>query len=145
MAKSEDSDFEIQARFTDGNEAGLGTVTKAIVITSGKPGEPKIEIDADVAAHSRFRLESERDQVASEGECKLNYYVDGVLQEFASDDRKGNVAFQRRHHFETTRIVRGRRQGYFVHYRQLIYLESGMFVRVTKRFHPYFGCYLNAE
>lgn len=132
----EDSDFEVQARFTAGSESGqqswqeskgldLGTVTKAFVVTTGAAGEPRIEVDADVAANN--------------GECKLNYYVDGVLTQFGANDRAGSaIYFQRRHAW-----ARRGNQHFKVNYRNLIFVKSGVFVQVYKKYHTWFGCYLN--
>jgi len=145
QSKSLDSDFEVQSRYTKGTEWAiketmkekgwvLGTANKAIVINTGNPNEPVIEISADVA-HGENGLGGVQG-------CALNYFADGVQQTLSADDLiGGNVVFQRRHN-EQKQVWSDKTQKR--HNRNFFFKDSGIFVQVEKGFWSnYYDCFLN--
>jgi von Willebrand factor type D domain len=145
--KSRTTDFEIQGRFTHvapevaarmkaQNGWNPGMVTKAVVINTGTPGEPIIEIDADVTTN------------VGNGEhlCEMKYAVDGKYVTLGADAELGGgtVTFQRRHAQERnwwdTKLTFSTS-----HYRNFFFKKSGLYVQTTKRFSSAWGCYINVR
>lgn len=148
LSRSRTTDFEIQARFRKATPEGLalhesqnhnwdlGTFAKGVVIKTGFPNEPVIEIDAD----------KEPDIETINGEevatCHMNYYVDGALATFGADEsiNDGAVTFQRRTSYE--RSIWGNKDYYTNHYRNFYFKESGVFVQVARKKGRKAGCFM---
>lgn len=152
MSKALNSDFEIQARFHHAahhirlavkEEKGwwLGSTNQALVIKTGHPDEPVIEIDG-------FGVDSNSDWNAEQ--CAFNYYADGQKLDLdggadhviSNKDGVGTVEFQRRNGWRYNPWTNDNK-GSKSHERNFFFKESGVFVQLTKRHDPRFGCYLN--
>lgn len=77
LARSLESQFEIQGRFADARtntDGNMITITKAISIDTGVEGAPQFDLIAE---------EDDSDG----GACVLNYYINGVIADFGEDGK----------------------------------------------------------
>jgi hypothetical protein len=144
------SEYEIQGRFTLPTPAGRaaimkankgawepGSVNTAVVIKTGHPEEPIIEVDA-----SKVTFDG---KTWNENFCEMQYRINGTLATLTSADAtlfNGAVNFQRRHSnekdFWSNNI-------YTQYYRNFFFRKSGLFVQLMKRYDGNYGCYFNVR
>ena len=118
LSKSMDSDFELQGRFFKPEGWGntkipAGTTTKAAVVTTGAPGEPRVEMFAGSANNTL-------------AQCEMEWAFDGETKHLGAVEDLGFAIFFR-HQLD----------------RYLYFRDSGVWMKVSKRFYFVFGCYIN--